>query len=151
MTGHTTQDEQVRQGVDDIGRVELARDPDRQALPGELVDDVEHAELPAIVRPALDKIIGPDMVGVFRSKPDTRSVIQPETPSLRLFLGNLQPLPPPDALDALGIHRPALRSQHRRDPAIAIAAIPGSEPDGVGGERLFIRPASGFLRWVERC
>ena len=41
MAGHTTQDEQVRQGVDDVGRVELAIDADCKAFPGELVDDVE--------------------------------------------------------------------------------------------------------------
>lgn len=123
MAGRTAQDEQVRQDIDDVGRVELAIDPDRQTLPGELVDDVEHAELPAIVRSALDEVIGPDMVGVLRPKPDARSVIQPETSSLRLLLGNLQPLPPPDALDAFGVHRPALGSQHRRDPAIAVAAV----------------------------
>src|SRR5690554_3476823 len=91
MAGHTAQDKQVRQGVDDISRVELAIDADRQALPGELVDDVEHAELPAIVGPALNEVIGPDMVGVFGPKPDARSVIQPEATSLRLLLGNLQP------------------------------------------------------------
>ncbi len=145
MAGHTAQDEQVRQGVDDVGRVEFASDADRQALPGELVDDVEHAELSAIVGPALDEVIRPDMVGVLRPKPDARSVIQPETTSLRLLLGNLQPLPPPDPFDTLGVHRPALGPQHRRDPTIAIAAIPGSEPDNVGGERLFIRPALGLL------
>src|SRR5690606_29115623 len=123
MAGHTAQDEQVRERVDDVGRVELAIDADRQALPGELVDDVEHAELPAVVRPALDEVIGPDMVDVLGSKPDARSVIQPETSSLRLLMGNLQPLPPPDALDAFGVHRPALGPQHRRDPAIAIATV----------------------------
>src|SRR5690606_40615209 len=112
MTGHTTQDEQVRQAVDDIGRVELAIDTDRQAFPGELVDDVEHAELPAIVGPALDEVIRPDMVGVCGPKPDARSVIQPEPAFLRLLLGNLQPLPPPHALDALGGDRPALGAQH---------------------------------------
>jgi len=122
MTRRTAQDEQVRQDVDDVGRVELAVDPDRQSFSGELVDDVEHSEFPAIVGPALDKIIGPDMVGVSRPKPEARSVIQPETSSLRLFLGNLQPLPPPDALDAFGVHRPALGPQHRRYPTIAIAA-----------------------------
>src|SRR5690606_30135325 len=62
MAGHTAQNEQVRQNVDDVGRVKLATDPDRQALPSELVDDVEHAELSAIVGPALDEVIGPDMV-----------------------------------------------------------------------------------------
>src|SRR5690606_7220667 len=144
MARHAAQDEQVRQGVDDVGRVELAIDADRQALPGELVDDVEHAELPAIVGPALDEVIGPDMVGAFGPEPDARSVIQPETPFLRLLLGNLQPLPPPDALDAFGVDRPSLRPQHRRDPAIAIAAIPGSEPDDCSGHRRFTCSASGL-------
>lgn len=141
MAWHTPQDEEVRQDVDDIGRVELATDADRKALPGELVDDVEHAELSAIVGPALYEVIGPDMIWMLGPKPDARSVIQPEPASLRLFLGNLQPLPPPDALDAFGVHRPALGPQHRRDPAIAIAAIPRGEPDDVGGQRLFIGPA----------
>src|SRR5690606_36710674 len=43
MAGHTAQDEQVRQGVDDVGRVEFACDAARQALPGELVYYFEHA------------------------------------------------------------------------------------------------------------
>ena len=124
--------------------VELATNPDRQTFSGELVDDVEHAELPAIVGPTLDEVIGPDMIGMLGPKPDARSVIQPEPASLRLFLGNLQPLPPPDPLDTLGIHRPTLGPQHRRDPAIAIAAIPGGEPDDVGGQRLLI--CSAFRR-----
>ena len=145
MAGHTTQDEQVRQGVDDVGRVELAIDADCKAFPGELVDDVEHAESPAIVGPTLDEVIGPDMVWMLGSKPDARSVIQPEPPLLRLLLGNLQPLPPPDPFDTLGVHRPAFRPQHRRDPAIAIAAIPGSEPDNVGGQCLFIGSAVRLL------
>ncbi len=81
------------------------------------------------------------MVWMLGSKPDARSVIQPEPPLLRLLLGNLQPLPPPDPFDTLGVHRPAFRPQHRRDPAIAITAIAGSEPDDVGGQRLFIGPA----------
>src|SRR5690606_6590066 len=123
MAGHTAQDKQVRQGVDDISRVELAIDADRQALPGELVDDVAHPELPAIMGPAFDKVIGPAMVGMLRPKPDARSVLQPEPSSLRLLLGNLQPLPPPDALDAFGVHRPALGPQHRCDPAVAIAPV----------------------------
>src|SRR5687768_14733272 len=94
MARHAAQDEQVRQDVDDVARIELAIDAERQALPGELVDDVEHAEPPAIVCPALDEVLGPDMVGMLRPKPGARSVIQPETAFLRLLLGNLQPLTP---------------------------------------------------------
>ena len=37
-----------------------------------------------------------------------------------------------------------LGAQHRGDPAIAIAAIPGGEPDDVGGQRLLI--CSAFRR-----
>lgn len=70
MARHTAQDEQVRQNVDDVSRIEFAVNADRQAFPGELIDDVEHAELPAIVRPVLDEVIGPDMVGMLRPKPD---------------------------------------------------------------------------------
>jgi len=85
------------------------------------------------------------MVGVFWPKPDARSVIQPEPAFLWLLLGNLQPLPTPDAFDAFGVNRPALGPQHHRDPAIAIAAIPRGEPNDVSGQRLFIRSASGLL------
>jgi hypothetical protein len=41
MARHAAQDEEVRQDIDDVRRLQLSIDPDRQALPGELVDDVE--------------------------------------------------------------------------------------------------------------
>ena len=144
--------EQVRQDVDDIRRVELAGDADRQAFPGELVDDVEHAELPSVVRPALDEIVGPDMVRALWPQTDTGPVIQPEAAFLRLLLRHFQPLPSPDPFDPLDVHRPALRPQHRRDPAIAIAAIPGGEPDDVGSQRRLVSAAPRLLAaQVERC
>jgi hypothetical protein len=37
---HAAQDEQVGQDVDHVGGLELAGDPDRQALVGVLVEDV---------------------------------------------------------------------------------------------------------------
>src|SRR3712207_2203921 len=50
------QDEQVREQVDDVDRVQLPAHPDRQALAGELVDDVEQAVLapvpPRAIRPS---------------------------------------------------------------------------------------------------
>jgi hypothetical protein len=78
-------------------------DTDRQTLPSELVDDIEHAELPAIVCPALSEVIGPDMIGVLGPKPDARPVIQPQPTSFGLLLGDRQSLPPPDAFDTFGI------------------------------------------------
>ena len=62
--------EQVRQGVDHIGRIQLAIDPDRKRLLRELVDDVQGAENPPVMCPILDEIIGPDVVGAFRPQPD---------------------------------------------------------------------------------
>ena len=80
------------------------------------------------------------MVRAFRPQPDALSVIEPEPASLRLFLRNLQPLPPPDPLDALDVHHPPGAQQHGCDPSIAISAVLGGERDDVGGQsRLIIR------------
>ena len=62
MIRHTVQDEKIGQDVDDVGRSEPPVDPDCQALPAELVDEIEHAELPSIVGPCFDEVVGPDMV-----------------------------------------------------------------------------------------
>ena len=40
------QDEEVGQDIDDLGREKLPANPDRQALTGELVQDIERAEGP---------------------------------------------------------------------------------------------------------
>ena len=116
-----------------------------QACPGELVDDVEHTGPSAIVGSSLDKVVGPAVIGTLGPKPDARSFTQPEPTSLRLLLGNLQPLPLPDPFDTLGVHRPALGPEHRRDAAISIAAVARGQSDGVGSQRLFIGPALRFL------
>ena len=62
MLRHAAQDEQVGQDIDHVDRLQLAADPDGQALMGELVHDVEGAELAAIVGPLLDEVIGPDVI-----------------------------------------------------------------------------------------
>ena len=107
VTGHAAQDEEVSQNIYDRGRVQLPVDPNGQAFPRELVDDVEHSEFPPVVRPALDEVVGPDVVRPLRAKTDARPVIQPEAAFLRLLLRHLQPLLSPYPLDPLHIHRPA--------------------------------------------
>ncbi len=47
MARHTAEDEQVREDIDHVDRLQPPRHPDRQALMGELVDHVEHAVLQA--------------------------------------------------------------------------------------------------------
>ena len=140
MARHAAQDEQIGQDVDHVHSLELASHPDRQALAGELVDHVQHPDPPAVMGPALDEVVRPDMVRVLRPEPEARSIIEPETAPLGLPGWDLQPLPSPDPLDPLQVHRPAGRSQHRGDPPIAVAAVLDGERDDVGGEsRLVVR------------
>jgi len=48
----------------------LSVDPDGQALPGERVDDIQHAERPAVMGPALDDVAEPDVVCPRRAEAD---------------------------------------------------------------------------------
>jgi hypothetical protein len=138
MLGHAAQGEQVRQHVDDVGRLEPTRYPDGQALMGELVDDVEHTELAAIMAALLDKVVRPDVVGALRSEPDARSVREPQTGAFGLPGGDLQPLASPDPLDPLVVDQPAGPAQQLGDLAIAVAAILPGQLDDVVGQPLVI-------------
>jgi len=82
MPGDAAQDEQIREQIDDVDRLEPARYPNGQALVGERVDDVEQAELASIMGAFLDKVVGPDVVGALGSQPGTRSVSQPQAGTL---------------------------------------------------------------------
>ena len=64
-------EEQLPQRVDHIARVQPALDTDGQTRTGELINDAEHAENPAIMRSVLNKIIGPDMALILWPQPDT--------------------------------------------------------------------------------
>ena len=78
-------EEWVGQHIDDVGRGELAPHPDRQALTGELVQDVEHAKGASIMGPVMHEVIRPHVVRPLRAQPDTRAVAQPQTAPLWLF------------------------------------------------------------------
>src|SRR5262245_56137625 len=101
VSGNAPQDEEIGQNVDDIDRLELAGDTDRQAFMGKLVEHVEHPIPASIVGAVLDKVVGPDVIAVLRPQPDARSVRQPEPAALRLLMGDLEPLASPDTLDPL--------------------------------------------------
>lgn len=51
------QDEEIGEHVDHRGRVELAIDADRQTLPSELVDDIEHAILSPVMSAIFDEVV----------------------------------------------------------------------------------------------
>ena len=111
-----------------------ARHPDRQALVGELVDDVEHADLAPVMGSVLDEVVGPDMIAVLGAKPNAGAVAQPEPTVLGLPGRDLQPLAPPDPLDPLIVDQPAGPAQQFGDLAIAVAAILPDQLDDVGGQ-----------------
>src|SRR6185295_16753333 len=118
-----TLDKELAQCLDDVCRLQLPRHTDGDRFACELVDDAEHAECLSIVRAVGDEVVGPHMVGVLRSQTDAGSVVEPQTPAFGLPGRYLQPLTPPDALDALLVHRPARPAKQRRDPAVSVTAI----------------------------
>jgi hypothetical protein len=66
--------------------VQFASNDDPQAAARELINDGQHTERSAVLRPILYKVVGPDMSGTLRPKTDTGSVIEPEPAALGLFL-----------------------------------------------------------------
>lgn len=114
---HSAQDEEIRQHVDDVGGLQLPVDPDGEALPGELVDQIEHTELTAVMGSTLDEVVGPHVVRPLWTKPDAGPVVQPEPPALGLLGWHLQAFLTPDALDALHVDHPPGISQQGCDPA----------------------------------
>ena len=145
MRRDTSDEEQVRQHIDDIGALELAGDADREAFPRELVDDIEHPERSAIMRAVVYEVVRPDVVRPFGAQPNARAVIQPKPFALRLFGGNLQPFTLPDSLNTLVVHRPSGAAQKFCDPAVAIATVVAGERDDVGSQPFFISPAAWLL------
>ena len=77
MFGHAARDEEIRQHIDDVERLQLSFDADGDALVGELVDDIEHAILPPLMGAVLDEVIRPDMVAALRPEADARSITEP--------------------------------------------------------------------------
>ena len=153
VPGHAAQDEQVGQHVDHVSGSELAPDPDGQALVGELVDDVEHPELAAIMGAVLHEVVRPDVVRPLRLEPEAGAVGQPQPPALGLPRRDLEPLPASDPPHPFVVHQPARRGPRQgRDLAVAVAAVPARELEMVSAVSCSSssRPR-GSLRCVERC
>jgi len=85
-----------------------------------------------------NKVVRPDVVGVLRPKTDAGSVIEPKTSTFGVFGRYFKPLTPPDPGYPLSVHPPARVSQHRRNPAIAIATVLDSQSRDISGQRRLI-------------
>jgi hypothetical protein len=119
--------EEIREAMEHIIGVEPSLHEDGEVLPTEFVDDRQHLEGTAIMGAVLYKIIGPDVVAMGGPEPDARPVVEPEPPSLWLFLRNLQPLLAPETFDPLMVDLPAVPFQKGSDPTIPIATVSGSQ------------------------
>ena len=86
----------------------------------------------------LNKVVRPDVVGVLGPKTDAGSVIEPKTTAFRLFGRYFKPLTSPDPGYPLSVHPPACVSQHRPNPAIAIATVLDSQSRDISGQRRLI-------------
>src|SRR5262249_44692435 len=124
---------------------ELAGDTDRQAFAGKFVNDIDHPIWAPIVGAVLDKVVGPDVIAVLRPQPDARSVGQPQPASFGLFIGDLQPLASPDALDPLVVDYPARLAQQPCHLAIAVAAVLLGKLDNIGRQTLLVLTAARDL------
>src|SRR5512136_3445164 len=89
------------------------------------------------MRTVCHKIIGPDMVAMGGPEPYTRPIVEPQTPSFGLLLGNLQPLLTPDAFHPLVIDPPTFSLEQCRNPAITVAPILPGKSDNFFPEPLF--------------
>ena len=142
MLRHTSDDEQFRQDVDDVGRLELPVDPDRQAFPRELIHHVQHAILPSVMGAILHEVVRPDMVGPFRAETDAGTVAWPDPAALRLPGRDLQPLLPPDPLHPLVVDHPARRiPQHGGNLPVAQPAVLPGQGHKVVRQLLLVFPA----------
>ena len=130
--------ERVGEHIDHVDRLQLAGDPDGEALACELVDDVEHPDLAAVMGAVLDEVVGPDVVAMLGPEPGAGAIVEPQAAPLRLLGRHLEPLASPDPLAPLGVHNPARIAQQGRDPAITIATILSGQRDDVGHEQVFV-------------
>src|ERR1039458_263221 len=92
----------------------------------------------SIVGEGTDKVVAPDVIRMFRTKPHARTVVQPQPASWLLLRRHFQPFPPPDPLHPVPSHIPTRSLQHRRDPAIAVTTILARQLDDRSRQRVFI-------------
>src|SRR5271170_1042785 len=117
-----------------------------------LIDQIQDAHGPAVMRPCADELVAPYVAGVLRPEPYTRPIVQPQPAPRLLPLWYLEPFTTPDAFDPVFANPPACTLQQRRDPAVAIAAILAGKPDDGLGQCILVfarcRPVALRAAWL---
>jgi hypothetical protein len=129
---------QLRQLVEHVYCLDLPVDPDLEALPAILVDDVQHAQRSPVAGPLGHKIVTPDVVPVLRTQPDAGSVVQPQAAAFGLSLRYFEPFLAPETLHPLVVHSPTVLTEQRRDPPIAVAAVLAGQSNDLVPQCVFI-------------
>lgn len=86
--GHP-KDEQIPQDIDAVGPFEPQGHPDLQGLMCKLIDNIQHPILLSVIGAVFEKVIGPHVIGIFRTQAHTCAVVEPKTASLGFFLPGL--------------------------------------------------------------
>jgi hypothetical protein len=104
---YATLEHHIGHRFDDPKAVDATRHPDRQAFPGELVNQGHEPEPSTIMGLRLNEVVAPDMITVLRPQPNAGAVVEPQPPSRLLPFGYFKPLTAPDPLDAITANLPA--------------------------------------------
>ena len=81
------------------------------------------------------------MIGVLRTKSDTRAIIEPESPSLGLFLWNLEAFFSPNSIDSIFAH---IESIHIQKPCHFSVAVSSKELGKIDHS-----PSKFFIKWID--
>ena len=133
-------DKKIRETVKHIIELNPPGHYNRQRFPAVLVDDCKNLDCSSVLCPIRHKIIGPDMVSMRGSETGTGTVIEPQTTSFGLLLGNLEPLLTPDTLHPLVVYLPTIPSQQGRYPSVSVTPIADRQDDDCCPEDILIIP-----------
>ena len=86
-------------------------------------DQYQHSKCPAVVSSIMHEVVAPHVISICRTQPYTRSVIEPQSSSFRLFLRHFQAVSSPKSFDTFVIHFPTSSSQSFGHPTIAVPTV----------------------------
>jgi hypothetical protein len=91
------------------------------------------------------KVVTPDVILPFRSQPDARSVVEPESSARLLFGRNFQSFASPDALHTIFADAPARLLEQSGDATVAVATILAGQCDDGLRQPIFIAALRGLI------
>ena len=92
-------------------------------------DQYQHSKCPAVVSSIMHEVVAPHVISICRTQPYTRSVIEPQSSSFRLFLRHFQAVSSPKSFDTFVIHFPTSSSQSFGHPTIAVPTVLLCQPN----------------------